>query len=583
MSKKPFGLIYLRDRDRSRNVQQLLNEVGIDGHAASDLDDLHRQLNFRPVDVLVLENELGGFLSGIDVLKRVFADLLRPQTILVCERNHDTRLAAHDLGIDVLLRQHCSDEEIMNAVRGLATSGGASKLFIPSAARRLVASITDIPPLPHAVIQLASHLETEDVSPDKVVKIVRLDPKLSADLLCLANSSAVGLQRKVSSVRDAVLYLGTRRTASLLISKSLISLQQSLGSEISHEQRIWCNYRSILTANIAEGFADQFEDISGPTAYLLGLLQDFGILIMLHVEPSRYGHILRRFRSIGQIRIDVIETQEFGFQHAHISAAVLQRLGLPNSMVSLILSHHDSNAHVDRPKVEKQFIRVMRLGESFANLTDGHLPPRYPMFRRALQHYSFAAHGDEIRTTLLKSISKTTQSAEVFSVPLPKVESVRELIDRLTGIGDNLEKSAPTPKTTAQTNFVVDEVKTQTTRLRVLVLDDDPHVREVLSRTLTDRGYESIECATASEARIHAAQAVAAFVDIHLNSSESGVDVVKALRSSGYTGKLIMISGDRTRRTVGECVLAGADDYVVKPVDPEKLLAKLNRHLQQVQ
>lgn len=581
MNKKPFALIYLRDRDRSRNIQQLLDHSGVECQVASDLDDLYRQLNYRPVDVLVLENELEGFLTGTDVLKRVYADLLRPKSVLICRRDHETRSEAQELGVDALLANNCGDEEIANAASGLVATGAASKLFIPPGARRLVGSIKDFPPLPHVVMQLAIHLDEDDVSPDRIVDCISADPKLTADLLKLANSSAFGLQRKVSNVRDAVLYFGTRRSASLLVSKSLMGLQQSLGQDISHEQRIWCNYRSILTANIAEGFADQFERISGPTAYLLGLLQDLGIVIMLHAEQVRYGHILRRYRSIGQIRLDVIEAQEFGFQHAHVSAAVLQRWGLPNSMVSLILAHHDAPGKQDRPRLEKQFLRVMRLGESFSNLADGHLPQRFPMFRRALQHYNLTSQSEEIRAAMLRSIAKTTQSAEIFALPLPKDDSIRQLIDRLRGEGEKLDfRVEPSESVGESVPQAPERVEMSSPRPRVLILDDDPLVREVLSRTLADRGYDTIACATAAEARQNAAGSAAAFIDIHLSSVENGIDVVRALRSDGYAGKLIMVSGDRTRRTVGECVLAGADDYVAKPFDLDALLAKLDRHLQ---
>ena len=87
---------------------------------------------------------------------------------------------------------------------------------------------------------------------------------------------------------------------------------------------------------------------------------------------------------------------------------------------------------------------------------------------------------------------------------------------------------------------------------RVLVVDDDPHIRELLRHFLAGQGYEVTAVATGAQAL----DAVPTFrpdvilVD-RLMPGLSGTDVLDALRGAGVTVPVILMSGDPTTAREG--------------------------------
>lgn len=110
----------------------------------------------------------------------------------------------------------------------------------------------------------------------------------------------------------------------------------------------------------------------------------------------------------------------------------------------------------------------------------------------------------------------------------------------------------------------------------ILVVDDEPDVREVLEEYFVAHGYAAIGAASASAARAMAAQHPidVALVDIHM-PGEDGLSLARHLRERYARTAIIMLTsaGTVVDRIVG--LEMGADDYVPKPFDPRELLARV--------
>jgi two-component system phosphate regulon response regulator OmpR len=111
---------------------------------------------------------------------------------------------------------------------------------------------------------------------------------------------------------------------------------------------------------------------------------------------------------------------------------------------------------------------------------------------------------------------------------------------------------------------------------RVLVVDDDPSVRNMLVEYLTQHGYEVREAASgaAMRAEIERAAPAVVLLDIGL-PGEDGLTLARYLRERHEVG-IIMVTGagDVVDRVAG--LEVGADDYIAKPFDPRELRARLN-------
>jgi DNA-binding response OmpR family regulator len=117
----------------------------------------------------------------------------------------------------------------------------------------------------------------------------------------------------------------------------------------------------------------------------------------------------------------------------------------------------------------------------------------------------------------------------------------------------------------------------------VLVVDDEPTIREVVSRYLERAGYETRVAGDGPSAL----QAVAErppdliVLDLMLPGID-GLEVMRRVRDGRQRGAVILLTakGDENDRIVG--LRLGADDYVVKPFSPGELVARVDAVLRRV-
>ncbi len=110
---------------------------------------------------------------------------------------------------------------------------------------------------------------------------------------------------------------------------------------------------------------------------------------------------------------------------------------------------------------------------------------------------------------------------------------------------------------------------------KILVVDDDPEVRGMLSRLLEVEGYKVSEAMTGAEAigSLANGQPDLVILDVML-TTEDGFDVLTAIRrTSDVPVILVTGKGAETDRVLG--LKLGADDYVVKPFSPAELAARV--------
>jgi len=110
----------------------------------------------------------------------------------------------------------------------------------------------------------------------------------------------------------------------------------------------------------------------------------------------------------------------------------------------------------------------------------------------------------------------------------------------------------------------------------ILIVDDEPDVREVLEEYFVSHGYATISAENAGAARAAAAAHPIdlALVDIHM-PGEDGLSLARHLRERYAKIAIVMLTSAATvvDRIVG--LEMGADDYVPKPFDPRELVARV--------
>lgn len=112
---------------------------------------------------------------------------------------------------------------------------------------------------------------------------------------------------------------------------------------------------------------------------------------------------------------------------------------------------------------------------------------------------------------------------------------------------------------------------------KVLVVDDDPRLRDLLRRYLGDNGFAvSVAENGQSMNRIWIRERFDALILDLMMPGEDGLQILRRLRASKDTTPVLMLTarGEDVDRIVG--LELGADDYIAKPFNPRELLARIH-------
>ncbi|MDP5359507.1 MAG: response regulator [Paracoccaceae bacterium] len=112
---------------------------------------------------------------------------------------------------------------------------------------------------------------------------------------------------------------------------------------------------------------------------------------------------------------------------------------------------------------------------------------------------------------------------------------------------------------------------------RIIVVDDDPELRSLLTRFLAEHGFETraVDGAAALDRELSRNPPDAIVLDLMM-PGEDGLAICRRLRAQGNQIPIIMLTarGDPIDRIVG--LETGVDDYLGKPFLPRELVARLN-------
>ena len=119
----------------------------------------------------------------------------------------------------------------------------------------------------------------------------------------------------------------------------------------------------------------------------------------------------------------------------------------------------------------------------------------------------------------------------------------------------------------------------ETTGRALLLVEDDDDLRGYLGRLLRDNGWSVTAVPDAESALMHREVPDLILTDIMLPGRD-GLSLVRMIRANANlaTVPVIFLTGRAGADSAAEGLRAGADDYIVKPFDPEELLARLDVH-----
>jgi DNA-binding NtrC family response regulator len=115
---------------------------------------------------------------------------------------------------------------------------------------------------------------------------------------------------------------------------------------------------------------------------------------------------------------------------------------------------------------------------------------------------------------------------------------------------------------------------------RILIVDDDENIRKVLQAILEDEGYKVETAETAKKGIEQSEKAFfnLALIDVRLPDME-GIELLSKLRGTKPKMRKIVVTGYPTLQNAISAVNKGADAYVMKPFEVEKILQTIKEQL----
>ncbi len=116
---------------------------------------------------------------------------------------------------------------------------------------------------------------------------------------------------------------------------------------------------------------------------------------------------------------------------------------------------------------------------------------------------------------------------------------------------------------------------------KILVVDDESRVREIISRKLTDEGYHCLTAPTGNNALkvLKADQVDLVLLDIMM-PGKSGTEVLQEIKANYPDTAVIMVTAVADAQTAIGLMQAGAYDYIIKPIELNVLMLSMSRALE---
>lgn len=201
---------------------------------------------------------------------------------------------------------------------------------------QLAAGVEDLPSLPAIVMELLGDIEQEDVDISVLAKKVSYDQALTAKTLRLANASSFGLQVKVTTIQQAITFLGFQTTRNLITAAALTGCFPSGRCPGFDDKAFW--HHSIATATCARALARRLR-FNPDVAFTAGLLHDIGRLMLVTAYPAPYGDVLV-WRAHHGGDLQEAERAVLGLDHVDAGVALAEHWHFSGTMRQAIAYHH---------------------------------------------------------------------------------------------------------------------------------------------------------------------------------------------------------------------------------------------------
>ncbi|MEM9410316.1 MAG: HDOD domain-containing protein [Planctomycetota bacterium] len=226
-----------------------------------------------------------------------------------------------------------------------------------------ITELDGLPVFPATATQILNETRKGDVDVAKVTQLVEFEPAIGAKVLQLANSPLYGTNRPITTIGHAIVMLGFRAVSQLAISIATKDVFNE-GDPRTAKFREKIFQQSLACATHARAIANQMELADPDEAFLSGVMQDIGKLVLLASAPQEYSELMLEIPNGYSAEQ---ERNWIGIDHTEIGQKCGKKWGLPPTISQAIFDHHSSVGNLQLPLSQgvaaaNYFSRIWHIG-----------------------------------------------------------------------------------------------------------------------------------------------------------------------------------------------------------------------------
>jgi diguanylate cyclase (GGDEF)-like protein len=223
-----------------------------------------------------------------------------------------------------------------------------------------------VPTNPAIAAQILRLADDPNSSAEQFAEVIQADVALAARLLEMANRSVFAQREPVTNIKRAVTLLGLRRIRMVALGFQMVSHLDRIGRCPFDLRAFW--QHSVLRACLAREVARMVVPAYAEEAFVVGLLQDCGILLLVQVLGEPYAHLYAS-ENLSPTAFYLAEKDRFRFNHAEAIHAMALEWALPELIAGPLGRHHEptqlteGSVEEDRLAAVVYFVGSLRLAE----------------------------------------------------------------------------------------------------------------------------------------------------------------------------------------------------------------------------
>ncbi|MEN6373970.1 MAG: HDOD domain-containing protein [Smithella sp.] len=203
---------------------------------------------------------------------------------------------------------------------------------------RILKSINTIPAFPATGNKVTQLLKKPDYSVTEVANVIKFDPSITANILKMANSTYFGSRQRISTINDAVVYLGQQNLLRA-IQTAGVSKYYKKGAQGYYDKVTDLWEHSVAVALMSQIISKKITGQEDTVLYTAALLHDVGKIIMGEFVREALPKISAL---VSTQRVSFVEAEEIviGINHAELGGKIAAYWNFPAEIREAISFHH---------------------------------------------------------------------------------------------------------------------------------------------------------------------------------------------------------------------------------------------------